>query len=185
MAASCTAVYLLCYLCWRVGLALGWWVFGVVAPERGCEGGFMAGGVFEELQRSCWGIWCGRRSNGCCLSILRKCKNVLLCWGVTLCFAVVVCALRYGWSWMSVSVQWGVLQSLKCDCLECIFVFIEPYLKASTSLPHIHLLAIGASSLSFAKFGGMSIAWMDLQVAGCGSFRVKSQHWHTVYAYYI
>ena len=39
----------------------------------------MAGGVLEELQKSCWGIWCGRRSNGYCLSILRKCKNVPLC----------------------------------------------------------------------------------------------------------
>jgi len=44
-----------------------------------------------------------------------------------------------------VSVQWGILQSLKCDsCLKLIFVFIVPYLKASTSLPHIRLLAIGA-----------------------------------------
>ena len=38
-------------------------------------GGFMAGGVLEELQRSCWGIWCGRLSNGYCLSILRKCEK--------------------------------------------------------------------------------------------------------------
>jgi len=54
--------------------------FGVVALECGCEGGFyMAGGVLEELQRSCWGIWCGRLSNCYCSSILRKCKNVLLC----------------------------------------------------------------------------------------------------------
>jgi len=42
-------------------------------------GGFIAGGVLEELQRSCWGIWCGRRSNGYCSSILHKCKHVLLC----------------------------------------------------------------------------------------------------------
>jgi len=39
----------------------------------------MAGGVLEALQRSCWGIWCGRHSNGYCSSILRKCINVLLC----------------------------------------------------------------------------------------------------------
>ena len=34
----------------------------------------MAGGVLEELQRSCWGIWCGHHSNGCCLSILSNVK---------------------------------------------------------------------------------------------------------------
>ena len=51
----------------------------MVALECECEGGFMAGGVLEELQRSCWGIWCGRRSSGYCSSILCKYKNVLLC----------------------------------------------------------------------------------------------------------
>ena len=29
-------------------------------------------------------------------------------------------------------------------CLECIFVFNEPYLEASPSLTHIRLIAIGA-----------------------------------------
>ena len=42
-------------------------------------GGFMVGGVLKEFQRSCWGIWCGRRLNGYCLSVLRKFRNVLLC----------------------------------------------------------------------------------------------------------
>jgi len=50
----------------------------VVALECGCEGGFMAGGVLEELQRLCSGMWCARRLSYCS-SILRKCKNVLLC----------------------------------------------------------------------------------------------------------
>ena len=119
----------------------------------GVKGGFMAGGVLEELQRSRWGIWCGRRSNGYCLSILLKCKNVLLCCGVTLCFAVVIFALCYGWSRMSVSIQWGILLSLKCDCcLKLIFVFIVPYLKASTNLPHIRLLAIGARQFVHSGF---------------------------------
>jgi len=39
----------------------------------------MAGGVSEELQRLCWGIWCVRHLSGYCSSVLRKCKNVLLC----------------------------------------------------------------------------------------------------------
>jgi len=47
----------------------------------------------------------------------------------------------------------SVLQSLKCDCLECIFVFIEPYLKASTSLTHICLNAIGAFQFVHSGFG--------------------------------
>ena len=66
----------------RLGLCLLNKVFGVVAPKCGCEGGgvvFVACWVLEEFQRSCCGIWCGRRSNIYCLSILRKCKNVLLC----------------------------------------------------------------------------------------------------------
>ena len=50
----------------------------MVALECGCEGGFMAGGVLEELQRLCWGIWCVRRLSGYCSSIPRVCKNVLL-----------------------------------------------------------------------------------------------------------
>jgi len=95
VAVSCTALYVLYYSFW-VGLVLGWWIFGVITLECGCEGGFLACGVFEELQRSCWGIWGGRCSNGYCSSILCKCKNVLLCWDVTLCFAVVVFALCYG-----------------------------------------------------------------------------------------
>ena len=66
---SCVGV--MGFWCGRTGvwvLGVGWWWWG-----------FMAGGVLEELQKSCWGIWCGRRSNGYCLSILRKCKNVPLC----------------------------------------------------------------------------------------------------------
>ena len=51
----------------------------MVALERGCEGRFMAGGGLEELQRLCRGIWCVRRLSGYCSSILRKCKNILLC----------------------------------------------------------------------------------------------------------
>jgi len=39
----------------------------------------VAGGVLEELQGSCWGIWCGRHSNGYFLSILCKCKHTLMC----------------------------------------------------------------------------------------------------------
>jgi len=78
------------------------------------------------------------------LSILHKCKNILMCWRLTLCFVVVVYALCYGWGGMSVSVQWGVWQSSKCDCAKYIFVFIEPYCEASTSLPHIRLLVIYA-----------------------------------------
>jgi len=77
----------------------------------------MAGGVLEELQRLCWGIWCVRLLSGYCSSILRKCKNVLLCCGVTLWFAVVVFSLCSGWIRMSVLLHLGVLQSLKCDCL--------------------------------------------------------------------
>jgi len=96
----------------EVGLVLEWWVFGVVAPECGCEGGIMAGGFLEELQRSCWAIWCGHRLNGYCLSVLRKCKNVILCWGVTLCFAVAVFALCYGWSRMHFCVHWTLHESL-------------------------------------------------------------------------
>jgi len=77
----------------------------VVALECGCEGVFMAGGVLEELQRLCWGIWCVRRFSGYCSSILRKCKTVLLRSDVTLCFAVVVFALCCGWIRMSVLVH--------------------------------------------------------------------------------
>jgi len=39
----------------------------------------MTGGVLEELQRLCCGVWCVRRLSDYCSSILRKCKNVLLC----------------------------------------------------------------------------------------------------------
>ena len=62
----------------------------MVALGRGSRGVFMVGGVLKVFQRSCWGIWCGRRLNGNCLSALRKCKTVLLCLGVIICFAVLV-----------------------------------------------------------------------------------------------
>ena len=59
-----------CYTCFVMSCAvlvgyLVWslWVVGV-------GGGFMVGGVLKEFQRSYWGIWCGRRLNGCCLSAL-------------------------------------------------------------------------------------------------------------------
>ena len=98
----------------EVGLVLGWCVFGVVSPECGCEGGFMAGGVLEELQRSCWGIWCDHLSDGYCVSILCKCKNVLLCWGVTLCFAIV--GVMDGVEWVCLFIE-VFCKVLKCDCL--------------------------------------------------------------------
>ena len=59
-------------MCWGDGF-LVWLLWSV-----GVRGFFMAGGVLEELQRSCWGMWCGRRLSGYCSSILCKCKNVLL-----------------------------------------------------------------------------------------------------------
>ena len=76
VAASCTAVYLLCYSLWGRS-CVGFMVWSLLSG--GVRGVFMAGGVLEELQRLCWGIWCVRLLSGYCSSILRKCKNVLLC----------------------------------------------------------------------------------------------------------
>jgi hypothetical protein len=43
------------------------------------------------------------------LCTLPKCKIALLCWGAHLCYAVLVLALCFGWSWTSVYVRWDVL----------------------------------------------------------------------------
>ena len=77
VAASCTVVYLLCDSFWGRS-CVGFLVWSL--SSVGVRGFFfMAGGVLEELQRLCWGIWCVRHLSGYCSSILRKCKNVLLC----------------------------------------------------------------------------------------------------------
>ena len=75
--ASCTVVYLLVHVSGSILCCVGRFL-GVVAQGCGSGWGFMVCGVLKEFQRSCWGIWCGRRLNGCCLSALRKCKTVLL-----------------------------------------------------------------------------------------------------------
>jgi len=70
-------VLCICYVT-RFGVVLCW-VFGVVALECGVTEVFMIGGVFRRASNIMLGIWCVRRSNVYCSSILRKCKSVLLC----------------------------------------------------------------------------------------------------------
>ena len=52
----------------------------------------MAGGVSKVRQRSCWGRWLSRRSDGCFWCTLHRCRIVLLCLNGLLCFVVVIFA---------------------------------------------------------------------------------------------